>query len=261
MKKFDCKILSGLLELRKAELWKVIRITLIFITMGITQSFALGSYTLNNSDAIFNFNQVNQQHNVSGKVKDSGGQPLPGVTVVVKGTTQGTVTNADGEYSLSNIPEDATLVFSFVGMRTQEVVVGSQTSIDVRMEEETIGLEEVVAIGYGTQKKETLTGSVASVKGEELAKTTIANVSNTLAGQLPGLIALQSNGMPGRDAATLSIRGFGNALFIVDGIEADINTLDPNSIESISILKDGAASIYGARAGNGVILVTTKRGN
>jgi TonB-linked SusC/RagA family outer membrane protein len=201
-----------------------------------------------------------QQRSVSGNITDSGGQPLPGVTVVVKGTTRGTVTNNDGKYTLRDIPEDATLVFSFVGMKTQEIVVGNQTSINVTMIEDAIGLEEVVAIGYGTQKKETVTGSVSAVKGEQLAKSTVANVSNSLAGQLPGLISKQSSGMPGRDAATLSIRGFGNALVIVDGIEANISTLDPNSIESVSILKDGAASIYGARAGNGVILVTTKRG-
>jgi TonB-linked SusC/RagA family outer membrane protein len=256
MKKFDCKILSGLQKLRKAGWWKVMRIVLFFITMSITQSFALGNYA-----HATRFSQVSQQRTVSGKVTDSGGQPLPGVTVVVKGTTQGTITDTDGNYSLTNIPQDARLVFSFVGMRTQEIAITGRTTINVAMEEETIGLEEVVAIGYGTQKKETITGSVSAVKGEQLAKTTIANVSNTLAGQLPGLIALQSNGMPGRDAAMLSIRGFGNALFIVDGIEADISTLDPNSIESVSILKDGAASIYGSRAGNGVILVTTKRGN
>jgi TonB-linked SusC/RagA family outer membrane protein len=145
-------------------------------------------------------------------------------------------------------------------MKTQEIAVGSKTTINVTLAEEAIGLEEVVAVGYGTQKKETVTGSVSAVKGEQLAKSIVANVSNSLAGQLPGLVSKQSSGMPGRDAASLSIRGFGDALVIVDGIEASISTLDPNSIESVSILKDGAASIYGARAGNGVILVTTKRG-
>jgi TonB-linked SusC/RagA family outer membrane protein len=204
--------------------------------------------------------QQQQQPAVSGTVTDESGEPLPGVTVVVKGTTQGTISNADGEYSISNIPEDATLVFSFVGMRTQEVVVGSQTNIDVAMVEETIGIDEVVAVGYGTQKKGNLTGSIASIKSEELTVTPVASAANTLAGRLPGLVSLQTSGQPGSDQASLRIRGFGEALWIVDGVEADFNNLDPTQIESISILKDGSASIYGSRAGNGVILVTTKRG-
>src|SRR5690554_3277638 len=112
---------------------------------------------------------IQQQSTVSGTVTDESGQPLPGVTVVVKGTTQGTVTNADGIYSLTNIPEDATLVFSFVGMRTQEVLVGNQTNINVRMEEETIGIEEVVAVGYGTQKKANLTGAIDYVNASTIA--------------------------------------------------------------------------------------------
>ena len=201
-----------------------------------------------------------QNRKITGKVTDSTGASLPGASVVVKGTTTGVITDNNGNYSLANIPENATLQFSFVGVKTQEVKVGNQSIINVVLVEEAVGLGEVVAIGYGTQKKETITGSVSSVKGEQLSKTIVADATNSLAGQLPGLISLQSNGMPGRDAATLSIRGFGNALVIVDGIEANISTLDPNSIESVSILKDGSASIYGARAGNGVILITTKRG-
>ena len=209
-----------------------------------------------NSNATFQ----QQQKSVSGKVTDYTGDPLPGASVVVKGTITGVITDMDGKYTLTNVPDGATLLFSFVGMETQQIFVDNQKIINAKMISDVIGLDEVVAIGYGTQKKETITGSVSSVKGEQLEKIVVANAANSLAGQLPGLIALQSNGMPGRDAATLSIRGFGNALVIVDGIEAEISSLDPNSIESVSILKDGAASIYGARAGNGVILVTTKRG-
>jgi len=202
-----------------------------------------------------------QQKSVSGKVTDSSGSSLPGVTVVVKGTTQGTVTNADGNYTITKIPEDATLVFSFVGMRTQEVVVGNQTSINVTMEVDAIGLEEVVAVGYGTQKKVNMTGSVVSVQSKEITLAPVGNVTNTLAGRLPGLFVKQEGGAPGFDAARLSIRGFGSALVIVDGVERSFNNLDPNEIESISVLKDGAAAIYGSRAGNGVILVTTKKGS
>jgi TonB-dependent SusC/RagA subfamily outer membrane receptor len=202
---------------------------------------------------------VAQQNAVSGKVTDVSGQPLPGVTVLVKGTTTGTVTNADGNYTISNIPENATLQFSFVGMKTQEIIVGNQTSINVSMIEDAIGLEEVVAIGYGTQKKANLTGSVATVSSKDITVAPVKNITNTLAGRLPGLFAKQESGVPGSDAAKLSIRGFGDALIIVDGVERSFNNLDPNEIETISILKDGAAAIYGSRAGNGVILVTTKK--
>jgi TonB-linked SusC/RagA family outer membrane protein len=201
-----------------------------------------------------------QQRSVSGKITDSGGQPLPGVTVVVKGTTQGTVTNADGDYKLNNIPENATLVFTFVGMRTQEVEVGDQTSINVTMEEETIGIEEIVAVGYGTQRRVNLTGAVATVDSEKLTVAPIASTTNALSGRLPGLITKQDRGLPGSDGATLSIRGFGSPLIIVDGVEASFNNIDASEIESISVLKDASAAIYGSRAGNGVLLITTKRG-
>jgi TonB-linked SusC/RagA family outer membrane protein len=201
-----------------------------------------------------------QQPAVSGTVTDESGDPLPGVTVIIKGTTQGTVTNADGNYSLTNIPGDATLVFTFVGMRTQEVVVGGQTTIDVRMEVDAIGIEEVVAVGYGNTKRRDITGSVSTVKNEELTISPITSTTNTLAGRVPGLQTLQISGEPGNDASKLSIRGFGNALVIVDGVEQPFNNISTEEIESISVLKDASAAIYGARAGNGVILIKTKRG-
>lgn len=196
----------------------------------------------------------------SGTVTDENGEPLAGVSIVVKGTTQGTITNADGEYSISSLPENATLQFLFVGMRTHEVVVGSQTTINIEMVVDTIGLDEVLVVGYGVQRKATLTGSVVDIKSDQLTVTPVGNITNALTGKLPGLISKQTQGLPGSDQAILSIRGFGTPLVIVDGIEASLTNLDPNQVESISILKDGASSIYGARAGNGVILVTTKRG-
>lgn len=202
-----------------------------------------------------------QQKSISGTVTDTSGQPLPGVTVIVKGTMQGTVTNADGEYSLADVPNDATLVFSFVGMKTQEIEVGYKTSINVTMEADAIGIEEVVAIGYGVQKKMNVTGSVASIGSEKLTVAPVSNVTNSLGGRLPGLVSKQESGAPGQDNATLSIRGFGDALVIVDGVESSFNNINTNEIESISVLKDASAAIYGSRAGNGVILVTTKRGN
>lgn len=203
---------------------------------------------------------VQQQISVSGRVTDSSDQPLPGVTVIIKGTTQGTITDFDGNYSISNVPAGGTLVFSFVGMRSQEIVVGNQSTINVQMAEDAIGIEEVVAVGYGTMKKVNLTGAVSSVKSEELAKSPAASTTNTLAGRLPGLVVKQTSGQPGFDQSRINIRNFGNALIIVDGTEQSFNNIDPNEIESISILKDASAAIYGARAGNGVILITTKRG-
>jgi TonB-dependent starch-binding outer membrane protein SusC len=208
-----------------------------------------------------------QQRIVSGKVTDFSGQSLPGATVVVKGTTQGTVTNADGNYSLSNIPEDATLVFSFVGMRTQEVVVGNQTSINISMVEEMIGLEEVVAVGYGTTRKSEITGSVGIVTSEELLRQPSINPLQGLAGKIPGVTVFSNSGQPsGRNR--IIIRGMGtiNAssepLYVVDGVQAiNINDLNPNDITSIEVLKDASsAAIYGARGSNGVVLITTKRG-
>lgn len=204
--------------------------------------------------------QQPQKKTITGKVIDNAGLPLPGVSIVVKGTTIGITTDIKGNYSLE-IPVDAqTLVFSFVGMKSQEIVIGSQTQIDVIIEEETVGLEEVVAIGYGTQTKADITGAVSTVKSDKLTVAPQASTVNTLVGNVPGLVSKQENGEPGRDAAAINIRGYGAALIIVDGVERSFNNLDANSIESVTVLKDAAAAIYGARAGNGVILVTTKRG-
>jgi len=197
---------------------------------------------------------------VTGLVKDEKDLPLPGVSIRVKGTSLGTVTNVDGKYSISGINNDAVLVFSFIGYATKEIPVGGQTVINLSLSPQAGTLNDVVVVGYGTQKKATLTGSVSAVKGDDLAQAPVTSTINTLAGRLPGLVSLQSSGQPGADQAAISIRGFGQALWIVDGVESNFNNIDPNQIESLSILKDGAASIYGARAGNGVILVTTKHG-
>ena len=203
---------------------------------------------------------IQQLRSISGRVTDPSGASLPGVSVVVKGTTTGVITDSDGKYNLAKVPENAILQFSFVGMKTQEIPVAGKTVINIALTEETVGIEEVVAVGYGTMKKENLTGSVASVKSADLVTAPVTSTANALAGRLPGLVSKQSIGQPGSDAASLSIRGFGSALVLVDGGEADFNSLDADEIESVSILKDGSASIYGSRAGNGVLLVTTKRG-
>ncbi len=207
-----------------------------------------------------------QEITVSGRVTDSSGESLPGVTVLIKGTTQGTITDFDGDYSIFDVPGTGTLVFSFVGMRSQEITVGGQSTIDVQLEEDAIGIEEVVAIGYGTQKKATLTGSITAVKGDQLRRSTSTNFSNALAGQLPGLVVISRTGEPGNDGSTLRIRGANtlgdnSPLIVVDGIaNRSLDRLDPSTIESVTVLKDASAAIYGAQAANGVILVTTKRG-
>ncbi len=209
-----------------------------------------------------------QPRKISGKVTDDGGLPLPGVTVVVKGTTNGTITDVNGSYNLSGVTGDVTLVFSFVGMRTQEFQVGDRSVVNVKMMEETIGLDEVVAVGYGVQKKATLTGSISDIKGEELAKSPQPNLTNSLAGHFSGLIVTNRTGEPGYDGSDIYIRGVGtngstDILVVVDGVPGQIGSLgrlDPDDIESISVLKDASAAVYGSRAANGVILVTTKRG-
>jgi TonB-linked SusC/RagA family outer membrane protein len=208
-----------------------------------------------------NESAVQQPTGVTGKVTDKAGMPLPGVTVVIKGTTIGTITGTDGDYRISGTSPSSVLVFSFVGMRTQEIQAGSQSTINVILQDETIGIEEVVAVGYGTQKKVNLTGAVSTVKGAELSIVPLASTTNALTGRISGLITTQQSGQPGADGAFLSIRGFGSPLVIVDGVESSFNNIDANEIESVSVLKDASAAIYGARAGNGVVLVTTKRGN
>uniref|UniRef100_UPI00356729DE SusC/RagA family TonB-linked outer membrane protein n=1 Tax=Mariniphaga sediminis TaxID=1628158 RepID=UPI00356729DE len=208
-----------------------------------------------------------QTHKVSGTVTDSGGSPLPGVTVVIKGTTQGTVTNADGKYTLANVPDNATLVFSFVGMRKQEVVVGDQTSIDIVMEQETIGIDEVVAIGYGTMRKSDLTGSVVSADIEAFRESQNVNIIESLHGSVAGLNIGQTN-RAGQEVS-IQVRGVNtlsgnkNPLIVVDEIiySGRISDLNPSDIKSVDVLKDASSkAIYGSQAANGVILITTKSG-
>lgn len=204
---------------------------------------------------------------VSGKVADDAGAGIPGVNIIEKGTTNGATTDADGRFSLL-VNETATLVFSFIGYTTQEVPVDNRTEINVTLVPDTRTLQEVVVVGYGEQKKVTVTGAVVAVKGDELKKSPAVNLSNSIAGRMPGVIAMQPSGEPGYDGSTIRIRGsntLGNndALIVIDGIPAragGLDRLNPADIESISVLKDASAAIYGARAANGVILITTKRG-
>ena len=208
-----------------------------------------------------------QEQAISGTVRGSDGSGIPGVNVVIKGTSRGTTTGGDGTYKL-NVPPNASLTFSGIGYQGMTVTVGTRTAVDVSMLDDVSSLDEVVVVGYGTQKKATLTGSVAAVSGKELVQSPQPNVSNSLVGRTPGLIANTRSGEPGADGAFLLIRGrstTGDAspLIVVDGVAnraGGLDRLNPSDIESISILKDASASIYGAQAANGVILVTTKRG-
>ena len=208
------------------------------------------------------------QTKVTGKVVDAQGLALPGVSIVVKGTTTGTVSSAEGDYAL-NVPNpNATLVYSYIGFTSQEIALNGRSSVNLTLASDDKMLSEVVVVGYGEQKKETVTGSVASVKGSELIKSPAVNLSNSIAGRMPGVIATNASGEPGYDGAAIRIRGsntLGNndALIVIDGVPAragGIDRLNPADIESISVLKDASAAIYGSRAANGVILVTTKRG-
>ena len=202
-----------------------------------------------------------QGKKVTGKVTDSSGGSLPGVSVVVKGTSSGVITDSNGKYSITNIPEDAVLQFSFVGMKKVEVAVANKPVINVTLTEETIGIEEIVAVGYATRRAGEVTGAVSTVKPEDIQAMQITQTSEALRG-VAGVTVLESN-TPG-EGATIRIRGLGtinnnNPLWVVDGVPG--GTVNPNNIESISILKDAAAqAIYGARAANGVVLVTTKEG-
>ena len=208
-----------------------------------------------------------QQRTVSGMVTDEEGQLLPGVTVVVKGTTQGTITDDNGRFSLSGVPENATLVFSFVGMHTEEVEVGSRTTIDVQLETEAIGIEEVVAVGYGTMRKRDLTGSVVRADIEKFREMPNVNISQSLQGTVPGLNigavdqAGENPDISIRGATT--INGNQDVLIVLDGIiySGTLSSINPADIASIDVLKDPSSmAIYGAQAANGVIIMTSKTG-
>ena len=201
--------------------------------------------------------------NVQGTVTSDEGEALPGVSILVKGTTIGTVTDIDGNYSLS-VPDDQnTLIFSFIGYKSQEVSINGRSAVDVQLESDIQSLDEVVVTGYGTQTKQSITAAVSSITSEEIGKVHGGStVSSGLAGKLPGVTFRMPDGRPGA-SATIQIRNMGDPLYVIDGIQQDagqFNNLAPNDIESITILKDASAAIYGVRAANGVVLVTTKRG-
>lgn len=207
--------------------------------------------------------------NITGSVVDETGASLPGATIIEKGTNNVSITDVDGKFSISVEGEESILVFSYIGYENQEVTVGNTSTINIKLKLATDQLDEVVVVGYGTQKKSEVTNAVVQTSGETLRKSTAASLSNSLAGRMAGLYVNQRSSAPGFDDAQIMVRGFNtynnnSALIVIDGVaNADpdgLNRLDPNDIESISVLKDASAAIYGAQSAGGVILVTTKRG-
>ena len=242
----------------------IARLVLLTFTLSIIGSNA---YSLGADDLKLNSDNTLQQIRVTGVVKDADGQPMPGVTVKVRGTTSGTLSDANGRYTIEVPGANAVLAFSFVGYAELTVPVNGRTVIDVTLEETTKALDEIVVIGYGTVKKSDVTGAVASVRADVLENVSVTDAAAALLGKASGVQILTNSGAPGQ-AATIRVRGYssnsGNIgpLLIVDGLKVDnIQYLDPSMIESIEILKDAAsAAIYGAQAGNGVVLITTKTG-
>lgn len=204
---------------------------------------------------------------IEGIVVDKRGEPIIGATVVTDGESKGTISDFNGNFAME-VPENADLKVSYIGYLSQSVPVQGKTSLRIVLQEDVAELEEVVVIGYGTQKKETVTGALSTISGQELTKIPVANVTNLLAGAVPGITAVQTTGQPGKDGASLYVRGSGalnnlasKPLVLVDGVERDFSSIDANEIEQISVLKDASSTaVFGVKGANGVILVTTKRG-
>ncbi|MCD8263048.1 MAG: SusC/RagA family TonB-linked outer membrane protein [Tannerellaceae bacterium] len=213
-------------------------------------------------------NDTTQGITISGTVTDETGETLPGASIQVKGSTVGIISDMDGYYTITVPNKNAILVFSYIGYQAQEVPVGNKTVVNVRMQEDAQQVEEVIVVGYGVQRKASAVGAITAIKGDKLTVAPVVNLSAGLAGQAPGLVAMNRTGEPGNDGAVLRIRGENTLgdnqpLVVIDGIanrHGGLDRIDPNDVESISILKDASAAIYGAQAANGVILVTTKRG-
>jgi TonB-dependent SusC/RagA subfamily outer membrane receptor len=223
--------------------------------------------------------QPQQKIKVTGKVTNSEGDPLPGVTIVVPGTNNGVITNENGEYSIINVPADGVLSFSFVGMEKQDIHVNGRNVVNVLMESSVESIQEVVAVGYGTQKAKNVTGSIVNIPVDQIKDLPVSNLAESLKGQIPGLSVTGGSKRPG-ESATLQVRqtfsfskdgGSDVPLIVIDdmirvdpqtGLPSldEFNRLDPSEIESITVLKDGSAAIYGARASQGAIIVRTKHG-
>jgi TonB-dependent starch-binding outer membrane protein SusC len=226
------------------------------------------------------------QKNIKGKVTEVNGEPLPGVTILINGTNRGTVTNVNGEYQIEAQQKDAVLVFSFIGFEDQEIEIGNQTEINVVLKESIQALDEVVVVGYGTMKKSDLTGSVASVKSDDILETKSTSFVQGLEGRVSGVQVVGGSGAPGAESdirirGAVSINAGSKPLYVIDGVQFDPNEnsmassaivgddalsplafINPSDIESVEVLKDASATaVFGSRGANGVIMITTKRGD
>lgn len=235
------------------------RLTVFIVLFSLSQLFAVKPNPADQSSQ-------QQKLTVTGHVVDPSNASLPGVTVVIKNTTSGVITDAQGNYSLSNVPADGTLIFSFVGLKTQEVLINGKTVVNVTMEEELIGIEEVVAVGYGSQKKKDITSAISVIDTKDVMKIPVANVTNALQGMTAGVEVQGNQGRPG-EMPTVRIRGVSSTnstdpLYVIDGVPMDNAYVNSSDVESMQVLKDAASSaIYGSRGANGVIIITTKTGS
>lgn len=246
------------------------RITAICISLLVIGAFSEQVYSkdnlVNKATNITDGIRQEAKRNITGQVKDNMGESLIGVTVQIKGEVGGTITDIDGKFTIkANIGDK--LVVSYIGYTPQEIMIDNREHFSIVLNEDVNELQEVVVVGYGTQKRLNVTGSVSSVSSNQLKQSPVANISNALAGRLPGIISVQRGGEPGNDGANIWIRGFGtygtanSPLIMVDGLERSYDNIDPNEIEDITILKDASSTaVYGVRGANGVILITTKRG-
>jgi TonB-dependent starch-binding outer membrane protein SusC len=263
----ECKT-AKLILMRKRKINQLLLgagFLILFLIFGAVQTFGNDNKDLNTLE----YSRSSQQHTVTGVVTDAEtGESLPGVSIIIRGTTIGTTTGIDGRYTIDVTDPSDVLVFSFVGFRPVEVQVGEQRVIDVSMTAVYTELDEIVVVGYGSAPKRTLTGATSAITGAELESVPVTNLAHNLAGKLPGLVLVNISGEPGRDNSIIRIRGEhtlnnNNPLIVIDGIPdraGGLDRLNPNDIENISVLKDASAAIYGAQAANGVILITTKRG-
>lgn len=239
------------------------------ITEVLKQILSSYNYRIENNKIVLLGNEKQQDGKITGTIVDAAGIPIPGANVVVKGTTNGTITDMDGNFSL-DVPKGALLQVSYIGFITKEIPVGNKTTFSVELAEDSQALDEVVIVGYGTEKKVNVIGSIAQISGEKLENRSTPQLSNALTGQMAGVTVIQRSGRPGKSGGEIRVRGVGSfggednksdALVLIDGIPGSLNEVSSEDVESISVLKDAStAAIYGSRAANGVILVTTKTG-
>lgn len=249
---------------RLIKLLKPLQIAVLFLCLSIVNGYSLDYSSFNEKESL------NQEITITGTITaEEDGQPLPGVNVILKGTTTGVVTDFDGKYSITVSSSNSILVFSSIGFTTKEITVGGNQLIDLALKIDLSELDEVVVVGYGTTKRATLTGAVDQIKAEAFQDLAVTSPGQALQGRTPGLVVTRTSSRPGGEGLSFTVRGASSTsgispLIVIDGIPAigtsSLNEMNPNDIESMSILKGGAASVYGSRAAGGVILVTTKKG-